>query len=150
VSRSTSHRPGTPSLIIETGTRAIFHTILLFSLYLLFAGHNRPGGGFVGGLTAGAACVLVYAALGARGLGVAVPVRPETLLGAGILLAGGTGVAALLTGAEFLTSAAAEIPVPVIGEIHVTSVLVFDIGVYAVVVGLVLSLLSTLGAEPSA
>lgn len=138
-----------PSLIIETGTRAVFHTIVLFSLYLLFAGHNQPGGGFVGGLTAGAAFVLVYAAFGPRGLRTVTSLRPEQLLGTGILLAAGTGTAALVAGADFLTSAAVDLALPLFGEVKITSVLVFDIGVYAVVAGLVLAVLSTLGEEMS-
>lgn len=147
MSPGSEHRPGPPSVILETGTRAVFHTILLFSLYLLLAGHNRPGGGFVGGLTAGAACVLVYAAVGSHGLARAVPVRAETLLGGGVLLAAGTGVVALLAGGAFLESGVWELAVPLFGAVKATSVLLFDIGVYAVVVGLVLGVLSTLGGE---
>lgn len=139
--------PGTPSVILETGIRAVFHTILVLSVYLLMSGHNRPGGGFVGGLTAAAAFVLVYAGFGAGGLRKVLPVRAETLLGTGLLLAGGTGVGALVLGADFLTSGAAELDLPLFGHVKVTSVLVFDIGVYAIVIGLVLMVLSTLGAE---
>ncbi|HEY8340913.1 MAG TPA: MnhB domain-containing protein [Egibacteraceae bacterium] len=138
-----------PSVILETGVRAVFSTIVVFSLYLLFAGHNRPGGGFVGGLTAGAAFVLVYAAYGPEGLRQVVRAPPEALLGVGLLLAGGTGVAALLVGADFLTSGAVDVDLPLFGHVKLTSALVFDTGVYAIVVGLVRMVLSTLGAEPS-
>jgi multisubunit Na+/H+ antiporter MnhB subunit len=141
-------RPGPwSSLILETGARAIFHTILVYSLYLLFAGHNRPGGGFVGGLTAGTALVLIFAALGPDGLRKAVRFRPERLLGAGLLAAAATGVGPLVAGREFLTHGYAEFSVPLLGHVAITSALVFDTGVYAIVVGLVLAILTTIGSE---
>ncbi|CAN5582358.1 hypothetical protein BH23ACT7_BH23ACT7_15990 [soil metagenome] len=135
------------SLILDTVTRAVFHTIWVLSLYLLFAGHNAPGGGFVGGLVGGAALVLRYAGAGSDGVRQAVRLRPEALLGGGLLLAGATGLAPWLAGREFLSSASLDIAVPIVGEVHATSALPFDIGVYLVVVGLVLGALVTLGAE---
>jgi multicomponent Na+:H+ antiporter subunit A len=136
------------SLILQTGTRAVFHTIMLLSVYLLIAGHNAPGGGFIGGLIGGAAMVLVYLSSGADGLRRAVRASPVRVLGAGVLLAVATGMVAVLLGAEFLTSGDVDVAVPLIGELHLGSVLVFDIGVYLVVVGLVLQVLDSLGTEP--
>jgi len=135
------------SLILTTSTRALFHTILLFSLFLLFAGHNDPGGGFVGGLVAGAALVLRAVAHGADDVVRTARVRPETLLGVGLLLAAGTGAGALVLGGDFLESGYVEAAVPLLGSVKVVSVLFFDIGVYLVVVGLVLALLVSLGRE---
>lgn len=135
------------SLILDTVTRAVFHTIWVLSLYLLFAGHNAPGGGFVGGLVGGAALVLLYAGAGSDGVRQAVRLRPEALLGGGLLLAGATGLAPWLVGRDFLSSARLDVTVPVVGEVHATSALPFDVGVYLVVVGLVLGALVTLGAE---
>jgi len=137
------------SVILDTVTRAIFQTIWVFSLYLLFAGHNAPGGGFVGGLVGGAALVLRYACHGSDGATAGVRVGPEGALGAGLLLAGGTGAASWLAGAAFLTSAKVEVTVPVLGTVKTTSALPFDIGVYLVVVGLVLAILSSLGGQES-
>jgi multicomponent Na+:H+ antiporter subunit A len=125
------------SVILDTVTRATFQAIWVFSLYLLFAGHNAPGGGFVGGLVGGAALVLRYACHGSDGATAAVRVRPEGFLGAGLLLA------------AFLTSAKVEVTVPVLGTVKTTSALPFDIGVYLVVVGLVLAILSSLGGQES-
>lgn len=135
------------SVVLETAVRLVFHTVLVFSLYLLFAGHNQPGGGFVGGLVAGAAFVLRYVAGGRAALKAAVPIDPGVPVGAGLALAAGTGMAAWLFGGQFLESGKVELELPLLGLLKVTSALPFDTGVYLVVVGLVLAVLRTLGAE---
>ena len=135
------------SVVLETAVRLVFHTVLVFGVYLLFAGHNQPGGGFVGGLVAGCAFVLRYAVTGREGIGRAVPVDPSLPLGIGLLLAGGTGAAAWLLGGQFLESGYVERDLPVLGVVKATSALPFDVGVFLVVVGLVLLVLRTLGAE---
>lgn len=135
------------SLILETGTRAVFHTVLLFSVFLLFAGHNAPGGGFIGGLVAGAAVVLRFVAYGSADLRRLIPVEPETLLGVGVLLAAGTGVGAMMIGSEFLAAGYLfRQDVGALGTVGLHSTVIFDIGVFCVVVGLVLALLESLGA----
>ena len=136
------------SMILETGTRAVFHTILLFSVFLLFAGHNAPGGGFIGGLVAGAAVVLRYVAYGAEDVRRLVSVRPEPVLGLGVLLAGGTGVASLLLGGDFLEAGyLIRRELPLLDTVGLHSAVIFDVGVFCVVVGLVLALLDSLGAQ---
>jgi multicomponent Na+:H+ antiporter subunit A len=135
------------SVVLETAVRLVFHTVLVFGVYLLFAGHNQPGGGFVGGLVAGCAFVLRYAVTGREGIGRAVPVDPSIPLGAGLFLSGATGVAAWLLGAQFLESGYVELDLPVLGVVKATSAFSFDLGVFLVVVGLVLLVLRTLGAE---
>jgi multicomponent Na+:H+ antiporter subunit A len=135
------------SVILETCVRLVFHTVLVFGLYLLFAGHNQPGGGFVGGLVTGSAFVLRYVAGGRAELRAAVPITPGIPLGLGVLVATGTGMGSWLFGADFLASAYGKVSLPVLGDVKASTVLVFDVGVYLVVVGLVLTLLRTLGAE---
>ncbi len=137
-----------PSLILETCVHTLFHTALLFSVFLLFAGHNAPGGGFVGGLVAGAAFVLRYVEGGAEEVADAAPVPGAVLMGIGLTVAVATGAAAWLGDGEFLSSGKLEVDVPLLGVVKATSALAFDIGVYLVVVGLVVSILTTLGAEP--
>ena len=139
--------PERRSVVLEVITRVLFHTILVFSLYLLFSGHNEPGGGFAGGLVAGLALVLRYLAGGRYELGEAAPVDAGLLLGAGLLFAGGTGVAGLMLGAEVLQTAILETTLPVLGDVKLVTSLFFDMGVYLIVVGLVLDVLRSLGAE---
>jgi multicomponent Na+:H+ antiporter subunit A len=136
------------SLILDTGVRFVFHTILLYSVYLLFAGHNAPGGGFAGGLVAGAAFVLRYVSDVPGELRRVTGIASETLLAAGVFIASATGIAAWIGGGQFLESAKAELELPLLGHLAVTSVLAFDIGVYLVVVGLVGMVLQRLGMEP--
>lgn len=135
------------SLILTVSVRTLFQTILAFSLYLLFAGHNTAGGGFAGGLVAGAALVLRLVEGGPRSLREAVPARPGALLGTGIAVAGLTGAAGWLGGGGFLESGKLALELPLLGTVKATSSLGFDVGVYLVVVGLVATILRTLGEE---
>ncbi|MEJ5887062.1 Na+/H+ antiporter subunit A [Pseudokineococcus marinus] len=133
------------SVIFETVTRLTFHTVVLFSLYLLFAGHNQPGGGFAGGLVAGLALMVRYLSGGRRELDRAAPVPAGLLLGSGLFLSAGVGLAAALLGYTPLQSAVRDLEVPVLGEVHLVTALFFDLGVYLLVIGLVLDVLRSLG-----
>jgi len=135
------------SLVLEVATRLIFPLIMVLSFYFFFAGHNTPGGGFAGGLTAGLALVLRYLAGGRYELGEALPLDAGKVLGAGLILSAGTAVTSLLLGAPVLSSAVFEVDVPVLGHVKLVTALFFDLGVYLIVVGLVLDVLRSLGAR---
>ncbi|MFC0681342.1 Na+/H+ antiporter subunit A [Lysobacter korlensis] len=139
--------PRERSIILEVAVRLIFHSIIVVSVYLLFAGHNAPGGGFAGGLVAGLALVARYLAGGRLELGAATPVDAGKVLGAGLLIATGTAAVPLLFGADALTSTWWEAEVWLFGHVEFVTSTIFDIGVYLVVVGLVLDVLRSLGAE---
>jgi multicomponent Na+:H+ antiporter subunit A len=135
------------SLVLEVATRIIFPLIMVLSFYFFFAGHNTPGGGFAGGLTAGLALVLRYLAGGRYELGEALPLDAGKVLGAGLALSAGTAVTSLLLGAPVLSSAVIELDIPVLGHLKLVTALFFDLGVYLIVVGLVLDVLRSLGAR---
>ncbi|ASW54107.1 Na+/H+ antiporter subunit A [Plantactinospora sp. KBS50] len=135
------------SIVFEVVTRLIFHVIVLFSIFLVFAGHNSPGGGFAGGLVAGLALAVRYLAGGRYELDDAAPVDAGVLLGAGLATSVGYGALALVAGRPALTSTLVDLHLPLVGEVHLVTSLFFDIGVYLVVVGLVLDVLRSLGAE---
>ncbi|HZN80318.1 MAG TPA: Na+/H+ antiporter subunit A [Mycobacterium sp.] len=141
--RDPEHR----SLVLEVATRMIFPLIMVLSAYFFFAGHNTPGGGFAGGLTAGLALVLRYLAGGRYELGETLPLDAGKILGVGLGLSAGTAVASLLVGAPVLSSALVQIDVPVLGTVKFVTALFFDLGVYLIVVGLVLDVLRSLGAR---
>ena len=139
--------PARRSVIFETTTRLLFHSMIVFAVFLLFAGHNSPGGGFAAGLVVGIALIVRYLAGGRYELGEAAPVHPGLLLGLGLFLSAGVGLIALLAGGSLLQSVIIEVAIPVIGTVKLVTSLFFDIGVFLVVVGLVLDVLRSLGAE---
>lgn len=134
------------SVMFEVVTRLVFHTVLLWSVFLLVSGHNDPGGGFAAGLMGGLALALRYLAGGREELRAAIPVLPGWLLGIGLFLSAGNGLASMIAGGDVLQTWIFDIPVPLIGTLHIVTSLVFDIGVYLVVVGLMLDILRSLGA----
>lgn len=139
--------PERRSIIFEVVTRLIFHSMIVFSIYLLLAGHNLPGGGFAGGLTAGLALTIRYLAGGRFELSEAATVSAGTLLGTGLATAAASGVVPLFLGGQVFQSAIIEFWLPVFGNIKFVTSTIFDIGVYIVVVGLALDVLRSLGAE---
>jgi multicomponent Na+:H+ antiporter subunit A len=138
--------PERRSIIFEVITRLVFHTIVVFSIYLLLSGHNAPGGGFAAGLVTGLALVVRYLAGGRYELDEAAPVDAGALMGSGLFVATGSGLAPLAFGGAVLQSALVDLQLPVLGEVHLVTSVFFDIGVYLVVVGLVLDLLRSLGS----
>jgi len=134
-------------VIFEIGTRLVFHSMVLLSLYLLFAGHNQPGGGFAGGLVAGTALIVRYLAGGRYELGATIPLHAGHLLGTGLAIATTAALVPLLLGGQVLQTAVFELTVPVWGDVKIATALIFDIGVYVLVLGLVLDVLRSLGAE---
>ena len=138
--------PERRSIIFEVITRLVFHTIVVFSIYLLFSGHNNPGGGFAAGLVTGLALVVRYLAGGRYELDEAAPVDAGALMGLGLFVATGSGLAPLAFGGTVLQSAVVDLHLPLLGDLHLVTSVFFDVGVYLVVVGLLLDLLRSLGA----
>ena len=137
------HEPVQPvnSPIFRTAARLLMPLLLLFSVFLLFRGHNQPGGGFVGGLIAAAAFALYGIAFGVQRARQALLVRPMTLLGAGLLIALLSGLPAVLRGQPFLTALWAS------GPVAVGTPALFDVGVFLVVAGVVLMMIFSLAEE---
>jgi multicomponent K+:H+ antiporter subunit A len=109
--------------------------IVLFALHLFLRGHDLPGGGFVAGITVTMALIVLYMAGGARWVEARLRVAPVRWIGAGLLLAIATGIAAIVLGEPFLTSHHGHRTVPVLGDIPLNSAMLFDLGVFAVVSG---------------
>ena len=135
------------SLLLDTTVRLVFDAVVVLSIYLLVAGHNQPGGGFVGGLVAGAAIALRYIAGGIDAVRTTVPIRPWSVLGIGLALAASMAVIPLFVGDAPLDNAKVEWDLPLLGLVKATSALIFDTGVYLVVVGLVLMIFEALGDD---
>lgn len=134
-------------LLLEALTRGLYPSILVVAVYLLLAGLTRSGGGFAAGLVVGLGLVLRRLAGGPYELGRAAPLPPGLLLGAGLSLCAGYAVAGLVLTGDVLAGGSLTLGPPLVGELHVPSSLLFELGVATIVVGLVLDVLRTLGAE---
>jgi multicomponent Na+:H+ antiporter subunit B len=133
------------SLILRATTRLLFPLTLVFSVFLLIRGHNEPGGGFVGGLSAAAAFALVLASDGLDMARRALRLDPLAFVGAGLTVALLSGVPPLFDGGGFLTGHWMESKVPVIGSLGTP--FVFDVGVYLTVLGVVTTIVFELAEE---
>lgn len=135
------------SLLLEVATRLIFHMMIIFSVYVLFVGHDEPGGGFAAGLIAGIALALRYLAGGRAELGEAAPVDAGVAMGIGLALAAGSALAGPIAGRAALTNLVWSADLGAAGHWSFSVATLFDIGVYLVVVGMVLEVLRSLGGE---
>ena len=127
--------------------RLLLPIALVVSFYLFMRGHNQPGGGFVAGLVMSVAFILQYMVAGTQWVEAQMSLRPMRWMGFGLLSATLTGLGALFVGYPFLTTHTLHFTLPVLGDIHIASALFFDVGVYAVVVGSTLLILTALGHQ---
>lgn len=132
-----------PGLIIQL----MCPVILLFGVHLFLRGHDLPGGGFVAGITVSVALILLYMARGARWVESKLRVRPVRWIGLGLLLAVGTGLGSLAFGRPFLTSHFQYAELPLLGRLPLASAIVFDLGVFFLVVGAVTLMLIALAHQ---
>ncbi|MBC5850125.1 Na+/H+ antiporter subunit B [Vibrio sp. V31_P5A7T61] len=133
------------ALILQVAARFLLPMLLLFSIFLLLRGHNEPGGGFIAGLVASSAFALHLFAFTPVQTQRLIGVDGSQLMGVGLMIAMFSGViGVILSGSEFLTSVWWTVYLPGVGELKLSTPLLFDIGVYLVVIGMVTTLLLTL------
>ncbi|WP_416149281.1 Na(+)/H(+) antiporter subunit B [Salipaludibacillus sp. HK11] len=128
-------------------TRIVAFIILAFSVYLFFAGHNNPGGGFIGGLMTATALILLYLSFDLKTIKRVIPFNYAKIIASGLLLAIGTGMISMLLGLPFLKQFFKYYTVPILGEIELTTALPFDLGIYLVVVGFSLLVILTIAED---
>ncbi|MFI1863959.1 Na+/H+ antiporter subunit A [Streptomyces jumonjinensis] len=134
------------SVVFEVVARLVFHPILVLSVYLLFCAENLPGGGFVGGLVAGVAVTVRYLAGGRFEFGEAAPWHPGLVTGLGLLLSTTVALLGYADGTA-LRALSYDGRLPLIGDFHIGTPVVFDAGVYLLVLGVVLDIVRALGAR---
>jgi multicomponent Na+:H+ antiporter subunit B len=135
------------SLILQATTRFMLPVLILFSVFLLFRGHNSPGGGFAGGLVAAAAFILYAIAFGPEAARQSLRVEPRAFIGGGLLVA---LVGVLLPGCvgqPWQTGLWLHVPWTDPEGLHVGTPVIFDIGVYLAVAGVALTIILTLAEE---
>ncbi|MCA0969037.1 Na(+)/H(+) antiporter subunit B [Halobacillus litoralis] len=137
----------TNDIILRTTTTLIAFILLGFSIYLFFAGHNNPGGGFIGGLMTSAAFVLMYMAYGVKAMQKILPINFRLMLTVGLTIAVATGIGSFMFGEPFLSQSDAYFQLPVLGKTHLATALLFDLGVYLTVIGVTMTIILTIASD---
>ncbi|MEM9415907.1 MAG: MnhB domain-containing protein [Planctomycetota bacterium] len=135
------------SLILRNAMGLIFPLTMVFAIYMALKGHNAPGGGFIGGLIAAVAMVMVRLSHGKDAMARLMPFHPRLLIAGGLALAGLTGVVPMLFDLPMLTTRAPYLSNPFGEPIHMPTALFFDLGVLLVVVGVAAGMIFRLGEE---
>ena len=134
------------SLILRTAARYLIPLLILFSIYTLFRGHNQPGGGFAGGLLAATAFALYVFAWDAAAARRAVRIDPHVLVGSGLIVALLSGLPGMIGGRAFLTGTWTKVGFGP-NKTAIGSPVIFDIGVYLLVIGAALMIILSLTEE---
>ena len=133
------------SIILSTASRYLLPLMLIFSFFLFLRGHNEPGGGFVGGLVAAAAYALYLIANGIEEAKQLLKAEPIKLIALGLFFAILSTFISLIAGQDFMTGIWAKNEFPVVGKVGTP--LLFDLGVYFLVLGIVLKIIFSLAEE---
>ncbi|MBD9416293.1 monovalent cation/H+ antiporter subunit A [Pseudomonas sp. PDM16] len=132
-------------LILMTLSRLLLPLALLISAFIFLRGHNLPGGGFIAGLITAVALALQYIANGVAWMEQRMPLNYQRMAGAGVLIAGLTGLGSLIFDRPFLTSAFGHFELPLVGEFELATAILFDLGVYLTVIGATQMVLVNIG-----
>lgn len=116
-------------------------------MYLFFAGHNSPGGGFIGGLMTAAAFILMYITYGFDNMSKVLPINFRAVLTIGLLVATLSGIGAFVFGEPFLTQTFGYFNLPIMGETELATAMIFDLGVYLTVVGVTMTIILTIATD---
>jgi len=121
--------------------------IMTFSIYVLFAGHNNPGGGFIGGLITASALVLLYIAFDLQTVQEVIPVDYKKLAATGVIVSVLTGVGSLVLDVPFLSQTFKYVELPFLGKTELTTAMIFDLGVYMCVVGTTMTIITSISED---
>ena len=132
------------SVILRTISKAILPLVLVFAVYLLMRGHHAPGGGFIAGVMAGTIIAFQYLVFGSEYMNQMFSLNYRGVIALGLLVAGATGFIPMLFGYPFLRSEVWYLEMPLFHEVEIASAAFFDIGVFLVVVGGILTIVTTI------
>ncbi|MCM3440090.1 MULTISPECIES: Na(+)/H(+) antiporter subunit B [Bacillaceae] len=135
----------TNDVIFQTATKVIVFIIILYSLHLFFSGHYTPGGGFIGGLMTAGALVLLLLAFDIKTVVNTLPLDYIKLTATGLLIAVLTGIGSFFFKVPFLTHTFSYVELPFLGETALATAVLFDLGVYLVVIGVTMTIIQTIG-----
>jgi multicomponent Na+:H+ antiporter subunit B len=134
-------------VILKSVVKLVIFVIFTLGIYLFFAGHNAPGGGFIGGLVLASAIVLMYLTYDIETVKRSIPVNFKYVAGIGVLLATGSATAAILFDQPFLKQADGYFTLPILGEMHLTTVTIFEAGVAMTVIGVVVTIILSISED---
>lgn len=135
------------NMMLHTFARLIILIVLAFSIYLLLAGHNNPGGGFIGGLMTASAILILYLSFDMKSIKKVIRFDYIKVIGVGLLFASVTGVVSMLFGFPYLKQFFDYFTFPILGEVELTTALPFDLGVYFVVFASALTIILTIAED---
>lgn len=137
----------TNDVMLQTATKVVTFIILMFAVHIFFAGHYTPGGGFVGGLLTTSAIVLLMLAFDIETVKKILPLNYVMMTAIGLLLALATAAASIIFDVPFFTHAYDYFDLPLFGKTSLHSAMLFDAGVYLVVVGVTMTIIQTIGED---
>ena len=135
------------SLILQIAARNLLPILVVYSILILLRGHNAPGGGFIGGLLAAAGYILYAIAFGVEDARKKLRRDPRTFIGIGLFCALISGLPSFIKDQPFTTVEFATLKIPLIGKLGISTPLIFDVGVFFVVIGVLLTIVFTLSEE---
>lgn len=134
-------------VILKTVVRFVIFIILTLGVYLFFAGHNSPGGGFIGGLVLGSAIVLLNLTYDAETVYQKMPFDFKKVAALGVFLATGTAIGSIFFEVPFLTQTGFSYTFPIIGEKHLTTATIFEAGVALTVIGTLVTIILSISED---
>ena len=134
-------------VILRTVVKMVVFIVFTLGIYLFFAGHNAPGGGFIGGLVLGSGIVLLYVTYDIETVQKSMPFDFKKVAALGVLLATGTAIGSLFFDAPFLTQTDAYVNLPLLGETHLTTVTLFEAGVALTVIGTLVTIILSISED---
>ncbi|HDB6448188.1 TPA: Na+/H+ antiporter Mnh2 subunit B [Staphylococcus aureus] len=136
-------------VVLRTVTKLVVFILLTFGFYVFFAGHNNPGGGFIGGLIFSSAFILMFLAFNVEEVLESLPIDFRILMIIGALVSSITAIIPMFFGKSFLSQYETTWLLPILGQIHVSTITLFELGILFSVVGVIVTVMLSLSGGRS-
>lgn len=134
-------------VILKSVVRGVVFIVFTLGMYLFFAGHNAPGGGFIGGLVLGSGIVLLYLTYDIETVHKGMPFDFKKVAAVGVLLTTGSAIASIFFDVPFLTQTDGYYNLPLVGEKHLSTVTIFEAGVALTVIGTLVTIILNISED---
>lgn len=136
-------------VVLKTVTKIVVFILLTFGFYVFLAGHNNPGGGFIGGLVFSSAFILMFLAFDVSEVLASLPVDFRKLMILGALISVTTAIVPMFFGKPFLYQSEVHLHLPIFDELHLTTVTLFELGILLTVVGVIVTVMLSISGGKS-